>query len=80
MARRKSYADLQAELDSANGYIEALEARLDDIAGIATDDEDDDDFEDDEDDPRPPYFEGDQDEDDSGQDDCPDRDYAYASS
>ena len=41
MARRKRSAELQAELDSANGYIDALEAKLDDIAGIATDDEDD---------------------------------------
>lgn len=47
MARRKSNAELQAELDSANGYIEELEAKLDDIAGIATDDEDEDSAEDD---------------------------------
>ena len=49
MARRKSNAELQAELDSANGYIDALEATLDDIAGIATKDEDEDSDEDDDD-------------------------------
>ena len=53
MARRKTLAELKSELDSANDYIESLEEKLDDIAGIATDeddeDEDDDDEEEDED-------------------------------
>lgn len=43
MARRKTVAELQEELDSANDYIEALEEKLDDIAGIATDEDDDED-------------------------------------
>jgi hypothetical protein len=37
MARAKSRADLQAELDEANEYIEQLEGKLDDIVGIAAD-------------------------------------------
>jgi|GEM_PF-5594645 len=61
MARRKRSAELQAELDSANGYIDALETRLDDIAGIATDDEDEDSDEDD--------------DDDDGDEDCADGEY-----
>ena len=49
MARRKTLAELQEELESANEYIDSLESKLDDIAGIATDedDEDEDDEEDD---------------------------------
>jgi len=38
----KSNSKLQAELDSANEYIEELENKLDSIAGIATGDEDED--------------------------------------
>jgi hypothetical protein len=40
MARRKSVTQVQAELDDANDYIEQLEAKLDNIAGIASGDED----------------------------------------
>lgn len=43
MPRSKSKAELQEELDSANDYIESLESKLDDIAGIATDEDDDED-------------------------------------
>ena len=52
MGRTKSKAELQEELDSANDYIETLEEKLDDIAGIATDEDDDevDDEEEEEDD------------------------------
>src|SRR5262249_14103686 len=40
MARvSKSKAELQDELDEANDYIEELEAKLDDIAGIAADED-----------------------------------------
>jgi predicted RNase H-like nuclease (RuvC/YqgF family) len=35
MARGKSKADLESELDEAKDYIEQLEGKLDDIAGIA---------------------------------------------
>ncbi len=42
MARGKSKADLEAELDEAQDYIEQLEGKLDDIAGIAVDEDDDD--------------------------------------
>lgn len=50
----KTKAQLAAELDEANDYIEQLEAKLDDIAGIAGDeeDEDDDDLDEDDDDPN----------------------------
>jgi hypothetical protein len=41
MPRTKSRSDLQAELDEANDYIEQLEGKLDDIAGIAGDEDDD---------------------------------------
>jgi len=42
MARRtKSKEELQAELDEANEYIEQLEGKLDDIAGIAREEDDD---------------------------------------
>ena len=48
----KSKNELQTELDEAKDYIEELEGKLDDIAGIATDedeeDEDDDAEEDEE--------------------------------
>src|SRR5438270_11207003 len=41
MARRtKTRTDLQAELEEANDYIEQLEGKLDDIAGLAAGDED----------------------------------------
>lgn len=43
MARPKTKAEMEAELDEANGYIEELEAKLDDIAGIVTQDEDEED-------------------------------------
>lgn len=53
MARRKTVAELESELDSANEYIESLESKLDDIAGIATEEDDDeDDLDDEEDDDR----------------------------
>jgi hypothetical protein len=46
MAQGRTKADLQSELDEANDYIEELEAKLDDIAGIAADgDEEEDDDE-----------------------------------
>jgi len=48
MPRGKSKAELQAELDEANDRVEELEAKLDDIAGLASG-EDDDAAEDDED-------------------------------
>ena len=46
MARRKTLAELKSELDSADDYIESLEEKLDDIAGIATDNDDEDEDED----------------------------------
>jgi hypothetical protein len=46
MARGKSKADLEFELDEAKDYIEQLEGKLDDIAGIAADDEDEEDEDD----------------------------------
>ena len=36
MSRRKTVAELETELDSANDYIHSLEKKLDNIAGIAT--------------------------------------------
>ena len=51
MPRGKSKAEVEAELDEAKDYIEQLEGKLDDIAGIAADeDEDEDEDEDDSDD------------------------------
>src|SRR5262249_5893795 len=48
MARGKSKVELEAELTEANDYIEELEGKLDDIAGIAADeDEEEEDVEDD---------------------------------
>jgi hypothetical protein len=48
MPRSKSKAELQAELDESRDYIEDLEAKLDDIAGLASgEDEDEDDEEED---------------------------------
>src|SRR5262245_14246431 len=41
MTRGKSKAELEAELDEANEYIEQLEGKLDDIAGIAADEDED---------------------------------------
>ena len=58
MARNKTKEQLQAELDEANEYIEELEAKLDDIAGIATEEDE----------------EGDADEDASADDDEEDDD------
>src|SRR5215471_18934601 len=44
MARvSKSKAELEAELDEAQDYIEELEAKLDDIAGIAADEDEEED-------------------------------------
>jgi hypothetical protein len=43
MANGKTKADLQSELDEANDYIEELEAKLDDIAGIAADEDEEED-------------------------------------
>ncbi|MCE5309148.1 MAG: hypothetical protein LLG20_16025 [Acidobacteriales bacterium] len=42
MGRGKLKAELKAELDEAHGYIEELETMLDDIAGVAADEEDED--------------------------------------
>jgi len=55
MARGKSKAELESELVEANEYIESLESKLDDIAGIAADEdeqeeEEEDDTDSDEDD------------------------------
>ena len=41
MPNSKSKAELESELDEANDYIEELESKLDQIAGIATDEEED---------------------------------------
>jgi hypothetical protein len=41
-SRVKSKDELEAELDEANDYIEQLEAKLDDIAGIVGDEDEDD--------------------------------------
>ena len=41
MARAKSKADLEDELDDANDYIAELEGKLNDIVGIAADDDED---------------------------------------
>ena len=40
--RTKSKAQLESELDEANDYIEELEGKLDDIAGIASDEDEED--------------------------------------
>ena len=51
MPRGKSKAELQAELDEAQDHIEELEAKLDDIAGLASgedEEEENEDLEDDE--------------------------------
>ena len=53
MATQKSKSELESELDDANDYIEELESKLNDIVGIAADDDEDpeeDDSEDDEED------------------------------
>lgn len=55
MPNSKSKAELESELDEANDYIEELESKLDQIAGIATDEEED-------------QGEGEEDSDDSGDD------------
>ena len=46
MPNSKTKAELESELDEANDYIEELESKLDQIAGIATDEEEDDDSDD----------------------------------
>jgi hypothetical protein len=43
MAKSTSKADLEAELNDANDYIEQLEGKLNDIVGIAADDDEDED-------------------------------------
>jgi hypothetical protein len=50
MPRTKSKAELEQELDDANDYIEELEGKLNDIVGIASDEETDEDDSADEDD------------------------------
>jgi hypothetical protein len=40
MPKTKSKAELEAELEDANDYIGELEGKLNDIVGIAADDED----------------------------------------
>ena len=50
MARNKTKQQLQAELGEANDYIEQLEGKLDDIAGIASDEDEDEDADDEEED------------------------------
>lgn len=49
MPRGKSKAELQAELDESRGYIEDLEAKLDDIVGLASGDDDTEEEDDDDD-------------------------------
>jgi hypothetical protein len=49
MARGKSKVELEAELDESNSYIEELEGKLDDIAGIAADEDEEEDNSDDSD-------------------------------
>jgi hypothetical protein len=49
MASNKSKANLEAELDEAQDYIEQLESKLDDIAGIAADEDEEEDSSDDSD-------------------------------
>src|SRR5437016_2228505 len=46
MPRSKSKAELQAELDEANDRVEELEAKLDDIAGLASGEDEEDEDED----------------------------------
>ena len=58
----KSENELQTELDEAKDYIEELEGKLDDIAGIATD-EDEDEDEEGEDDEKEDEDDGDRDQD-----------------
>jgi hypothetical protein len=41
MPKAKSKAELEAELDEANEYIDELEGKLNDIVGIASDEDDD---------------------------------------
>ncbi len=41
MAIAKSKADLEVELDEANEYIDQLEGKLNDIVGIAAEEDDD---------------------------------------
>jgi hypothetical protein len=48
MPRTKSKIELQAELDEARDYIEDLEGKLDDIAGLASGEDDEDEEEDEE--------------------------------
>jgi hypothetical protein len=50
MARGKTREQLETELDEANDYIEQLEGKLDDIVGIAADEDKDGDEDQDEDD------------------------------
>jgi hypothetical protein len=49
MARRKTVADLQTEVDDANEYIEQLEEKLDAVASAITDEDEDDPDEEEED-------------------------------
>jgi hypothetical protein len=44
--RTKSQAELKAELDEAKDYIEELEGKLDNIAGLASGEEEEDEDED----------------------------------
>ena len=53
MPRAKSKAELEQELDDANDDIEELEGKLNDIVGIASDDETDEDSSDETDDDLP---------------------------
>src|SRR5688572_4339075 len=46
MARGKSKAELQAELDESNDRVEELEAKLDEIAGLVSGENDEDEDED----------------------------------
>jgi hypothetical protein len=41
MARGKTREQLETELDEANDYIEQLEGKLDDVVGIAADEDED---------------------------------------
>jgi hypothetical protein len=50
MKRVKTKTEIEAELETANDYIEELETKLDSIAGIAAGDEDEEDDDEEEDD------------------------------
>ena len=50
MARTKSKSELEAEIDDLNDYVEELESKLDNIAGVINEDDEDQDDDESEDD------------------------------